>query len=95
MKIKGKVLVASKDKDYYKAEKGSILVAKNTTPELTVVIDKIAAIVVETENRLCHAAIVAREYGKPILMGVDGVTEIFKTGDMAEIDFGLKKIYPI
>lgn len=86
MIITGKVLVANRPKDYYKIKDETILVAKNTLPDVVIIFYQIKAIVTEIDNRLCHAAIIAREYDKPIVMGVTGACKKFKTGDKVRID---------
>lgn len=78
--VADQVTTIKSKKDYYRIRKGTVLVAKNTHPDLMIAINKIKALVVETDNKLCHAAIIAREFSKPILMGVDGATKKFKTG---------------
>ena len=90
--IKGRITVIKSKKDYYKIKEETILVAKNTHPDLVVIIDKIKGIVIEIDNKLCHAAIIAREFNKPLLMGVKNATKQFKTGDKAIIDFVNKTI---
>ncbi len=90
--IKGKSVVIRDREDYYKIEDNVILFAKNTHPDLVVVIDKIEAIVVEVDNKLCHPAIIAREFKKPILMGIKDVTKKFKTGDSVLINFNQKTV---
>jgi pyruvate,water dikinase len=90
--IRGKVTIIKNKKDYYRIKKETILVAKNTHPDLVVVINKIKAIVTEIDNKLCHAAIIAREFDKPLLMGIDNATKEFKTGDKVMIDFENKII---
>lgn len=93
--IKGKVIVIKKPGDYYKIADETIIVAKNTHPDVVIVIKRIKAIVTEVENRLCHAAIISREYGKPLLMGIKNITREFKTGDRVKVDFANKKIEKI
>ncbi len=90
--IKGKVIVIEKQDDYGNIKDEVIIVAKNTHPDLVVVIDKIKAIVTEIDNKVCHAAIIAREFNKPLLMGVKNITREFKTGDEVIIDFDNKVI---
>ncbi len=90
--INGEIAVIKRREDYYKIKKEVILFAKNTHPDLVVVIDKIRAIVVEVDNKLCHPAIIAREFKKPILMGIDDITKKFKTGDNVTIDFGQRTV---
>lgn len=93
--ITGKVTVIKNNKDYYKIKEKTILIAWHTHPDIVVVMDKIKAIVSEVDNKLCHAAIMAREYNKPILMGVENATKKFKTGDNVEVDFQNKTIKKI
>ena len=35
---------------------------------------------------LQHGALVAREYGKPCIAGIENATEVFKDGQMVELD---------
>jgi rifampicin phosphotransferase len=93
--ISGKAVIIKNKKDYYKIEKNCILIAKSTHPELTIVINKIKAIIVEVDNKLCHAAIIAREFNKPILMGVNKATKRFKPGERLLIDLEKKSIKKI
>lgn len=93
--IKGKVTIIRNEKDYYKIKEETILFAKNTHPDLVIVIDKIKGIVTEIDNKLCHAAIVAREFDKPLLMGAKNATKRFKTGDKVIVDFTNKIISKI
>jgi pyruvate,water dikinase len=90
--ITAKITVIKNPKDYYRIKSETILVAKNTHPDIVIVINKIKGIITEVDNKLCHAAIIAREFHKPILMGVDNATRKFKTGDKIIIDFNSKII---
>ena len=93
--IESKVTVIKNKKDYYRIKEETILIAKNTHPELVIVINKIKAIVTEIDNKLCHAAIIAREFNKPLLTGVINATKEFKTGDKVMIDLDNKIINKI
>lgn len=90
--IKGRAAVIRKVSDYYRINGPVIIVAKNTTPDITVVMSYVTAIITEIDNKLCHAAIIAREYGKPLLMGQAGITRKLKNGDMIEVDIIKKSI---
>ncbi len=94
-KITGKATVIKSNKDYYKITSETILVASHTHPDIVIVIDKIKGIITELDNKLCHAAIIAREFSKPLLMGVIGATKKFKTGDKLFVDFDNKIIKKI
>ena len=82
-KVKGKVQVAFSPKE---VKEGVILVTIMTTPEWTNVFGKIKAIITDEGGMLSHAAIVAREYGIPAVVGVGNATQILKNGDCVEID---------
>ena len=47
---------------------------------------KAAAIVTNRGGILTHAAIVARELGKPCVIGTKNATKILKDGDEVEVD---------
>jgi len=86
MIISGKVKIIRKPEDYYQIKDEVIIVAKNTTPDIVVVINKVLAIITEVDNKLCHAAIIAREYNKPLIMGQINVTKKYKDGDIISIN---------
>lgn len=65
---------------------GDIMVACATDPGWTPLFINAAAIVLEVGGMLQHGALVAREYGKPCVVGVMNATSIFKDGQMVEVD---------
>ena len=67
-------------------EPGEILVAPSTSPSWTPVFGMIAAAVLDTGGIMCHAAIVAREYGLPAVVGTGTATKRIKTGDRLRVD---------
>ena len=69
-------------------EDGEILVAPVTSPSWTPVFQRIAGAVLDTGGIMCHAAIVAREYGLPAVVGTGTGTRLIKTGDRVRIDAG-------
>jgi len=69
-----------------KMKEGAILVAQTTSPEIMCLCNKAAAIVADQGGMLSHAAIVSRELGIPCLVGTEYATEIFKDGDLVEVD---------
>jgi len=44
------------------------------------------AIVTDEGGILSHAAIIAREFGKPCVIGTKMATQVLKDGDMVEVD---------
>ena len=67
-------------------EDGEILVARSSFPSWTPVFGTIAAAVLDTGGIMCHAAIVAREYGLPAVVGTGNATARIKTGDRIHVD---------
>jgi rifampicin phosphotransferase len=65
---------------------GEVLVAPSTGPTFNVVLPLLRAIVTERGGALSHAAIVAREYGIPAIVGCPGATSAVKTGTRVRVD---------
>jgi len=69
-----------------KMNKGDVLVAHSTTPELLPLCHKAVAIVADQGGMLSHAAIMSRELGLPCVIGTGDATLVFKDGDIVEVD---------
>jgi phosphohistidine swiveling domain-containing protein len=67
-------------------EPGDILVAPTTSTSWTPVFGTIAAAVLDTGGIMSHAAIVAREYGLPAVVGTGTGTQRIRTGDRLRVD---------
>ena len=67
---------------------GDILVAPSTSTSWTPVFGKIAAAVLDVGGIMSHAAIVAREYSLPAVVGTGTATKRIKTGDRIRVDAG-------
>ena len=67
-------------------EDGEILVAPVTSPSWTPVFHRIAGAVLDTGGIMCHAAIVAREYGLPAVVGTGTGTKRIRSGDRLRVD---------
>lgn len=65
---------------------GEILVAPTSLPTWTPLFATAAAVVTETGGPLSHAAIVAREYEIPAVVGAAGATRIIRTGQPITVD---------
>jgi len=65
---------------------GDILVTRATDPGWTPLFINAAGVVLEVGGVLQHGALVAREYGKPCVAGIEGVTKLLKDGQMVEVD---------
>ncbi len=73
-------------------EKGEIIVSDTTTPEMTPIMGKAAAIITDLGGVTSHAAIVCRELKIPAVVGVGNATEMIKTGDKVEVNADLGQI---
>jgi rifampicin phosphotransferase len=65
---------------------GEVLVATSTASTFNVVLPLIGAIVTERGGALSHAAIVAREYGLPGVVGCPGAMKAITTGTRVKVD---------
>ena len=65
---------------------GEILVCPVTAPSWGPVFGKIAAAVSDIGGTMSHAAIVAREYGMPAVVGTGQATSKIRTGDRVRVD---------
>lgn len=67
-------------------EKGDVLVAYTTDPGWTPLFVNAAAVVLEVGGILQHGAVIAREYGKPCVVGIDRVMTKLYDGQRVEVD---------
>jgi len=88
-KAKGRARIVKNAAHLHKVEKGDVLIAVTTNPVYLPAMGKAIAIVTDEGGLTCHAAIVAREMGKPCVAGTKKATKIFKDGDLIEVD-GIK-----
>ena len=67
-------------------EKGDVLVAYTTDPGWTPLFANASAVLLEVGGILQHGAVVAREYGKPCVAGIDRLMTKLADGQMVEVD---------
>jgi pyruvate,water dikinase len=72
---------------------GEILITPMTDPDFVPAMIKSSGIVTNFGGILCHAAIVARELGKPCIVGTQIATEVVKEGKKIFIDGDKGEIY--
>jgi phosphoenolpyruvate synthase/pyruvate phosphate dikinase len=65
---------------------GEILVARVTDPGWTPLFLNAGGVILEVGGMLQHGALVAREYGKPCVAGIEDATSILKDGQVVEMD---------
>jgi len=67
-------------------EQGEILVTPMTQPNMVPIMKKAAGIVTDEGGLTSHAAIIAREFKIPCVVGCEIATKILKNGDIVEVD---------
>lgn len=82
----GRVRVVLGAEDFRSVQREDVMVATTTTPAWTPLFPSLAALVTETGGILSHAAIVAREYGIPTVVGVEQATALLHDGLRVRVD---------
>jgi pyruvate,water dikinase len=72
--------------EFGKLQAGEVLIAPATNPAWTPLFQRAAAVVVDTGGSASHAAIVAREYGVPAVMGTFDGTRKLTDGQWIQVD---------
>ncbi len=85
-KVCGPVQILHSVYQYKKIKPNRILVISMTTPEISLYVKKIKAIVTDEGGIICHAAILARELKIPCIIGTKIATKVLKDGDLVEVD---------
>lgn len=67
---------------------GEILVAERTDPGWVPLYPSVSGLLIERGSILSHSAIVAREMGIPTIVGIAGLIETLKTGQVVTMDGG-------
>ena len=65
---------------------GDILVTTFTDPSWTPIFLSVKGVVTEVGGAMTHGAVVAREYGLPAVVGVDGATRLIRDGQRIRVD---------
>ncbi|RNL62368.1 NAD-dependent epimerase/dehydratase family protein [Nocardioides marmoriginsengisoli] len=76
-------------------EPGEVLVARATDTGWTPFFGIAGAIVTEIGGMMSHASIVAREFGVPAVVGVDGVMAALRDGQLVEVDGSAGTVTPV
>lgn len=79
-------IIIDAKKEAKRFKNGDILITSMTRPEFLPLMAKAGAFVTDEGGISCHAAIIAREMGKPCIIGTKISTKILKDGDLVEVD---------
>jgi phosphohistidine swiveling domain-containing protein len=72
--------------DMARVRKGDLLIARTTSPAYNALLPLIGGVVTDRGGTLSHAAVVAREYGIPAVVGTGNATELIRDGSRVCID---------
>jgi pyruvate,water dikinase len=84
--VEGVARVVRDVNDIGTVQQGEVLICPVTAPSWAPVFPKIAAAVSDIGGMMSHAAIIAREYGLPAVVGTGDATKQIKTGDRVRVD---------
>ncbi len=82
----GAARIIHNSSEFGRIQPGDVLVARSTSPYFNVVLPMLGAIVTDRGGALSHAAIVAREYGIPGVVGTREATSTIPDGARVRVD---------
>lgn len=85
-KVQGIAKVLNNYNDIYKVNRGDIIVASMTTPDLISAMEKASGFITDEGGITCHAAILSREFDVPCVVGTIDATKKIHDGDLIELD---------
>jgi pyruvate, water dikinase len=86
--VEGPARIVKSVEEISRLQKGDILVCQVTNPTWAPIFQKISAAVSDIGGSMSHAAIVAREYGLPAVVGTGTATSRIKDGQRIRVDGG-------
>jgi phosphohistidine swiveling domain-containing protein len=92
--VSGVARLVLEPRDMEKVRKGDLLITRSTSPAYNALLPLIAGVVTDRGGTLSHAAVVAREYGIPAVVGTGNATELIRDGAHVRID-GAKGIVEV
>ncbi|MBI3360279.1 MAG: hypothetical protein HY023_04130 [Chloroflexi bacterium] len=84
--VEGPARVILSFEEFPNLQSGEILICPYTSTAWTPLFLKIAGVVTDTGGMLTHAAIAAREYGIPAVVGTWNATNSIRNGDVVKVD---------
>lgn len=80
---RARVVLSMEDAD---VEEGDILVTVFTDPSWSALFVSVKGVVMEVGGVMTHGAVIAREYGLPAVVGVEGATERIQNGQLIRVN---------
>ncbi|MEZ7129894.1 PEP/pyruvate-binding domain-containing protein [Nonomuraea sp. AD125B] len=90
----GPVKVIREPAEFGRLAAGDVLVCPYTNPSWTPLFQRAAAVVVDSGGTASHAAIVAREYGVPAVMGTGTGTSVLADGQVVTVNGDAGTVVP-
>jgi len=84
--VEGIARIVRAPRDLYRVVSGEILVTEMSDPDFIVVADRIAGLITEQGGLVCHAAILAREWDLPCIVGCRNATTMISDGQYIRMD---------
>ncbi len=84
--VEAPVRIVKTLEEAHKLQKGEIMVAPFTDVGWTPFFGRISGLVTEIGGSLSHGAVVAREYGLPMVSNIGGITNLLITGETIRLD---------
>ena len=86
--VEGPARIVRSVEEISRLHRGDILVCQVTNPTWAPIFQKIAGAVSDIGGSMSHAAIVAREYGLPAVVGTGNATSRIRDGQRVRVDGG-------
>lgn len=84
--VRGPARIVLREDDFAKVSPGDIVVSPSASPSWVSIFPVAGGLVTNTGGALSHAAVVAREFGLPAVVGAAGATTLIPPGCDLEID---------
>ena len=97
-RARGPARLITGDEDFSKMRAGDVLVCRQSTVSWAPLFTLAAAVVTEIGGALCHAAVVAREFGVPCVVATGGVLSTLADGEPLEVDGSagtVRRLFPV
>jgi len=84
--VVGRAMIITDTADLHRVKSGSILITPMTTPDFIEVAHRIIGLVTDRGGVVCHAAVLAREFNIPCIVGCGNATTVIKDGERIRVD---------
>lgn len=91
-RYEGRARVVLGAEQFANVQRGDVLIARTTCPSYNVLLPLLGGIVTDRGGLLSHAAIVAREYGMPAVVGTTNATSMVPDGARVRVDGGTGEV---